>query len=64
MFVKAFCLVFCATLFNLIHGNIFTDPSKLARLVEFQMRLTKMLQAAGDGELSTIPQGILVGLLR
>ena len=64
MFAKTFTLAFCAALFNLVHGNIFTDPSKLARLVEFQISLTKILQTARDGELLNISPEILVGFMR
>ena len=47
-----------------MHGNIFTDPTKLTRLVEFQVRVVKILQTSEDVELLNIPQDILVGLVR
>ena len=64
MFKKAIILVLFAAFFNVMHGNIFTDPTKLARLVEFQIRVVKILQASEDVELLNIPQDILVGLIR
>ena len=64
MFKKAIILVFFASFFNLMHGNIFTDPTKLSRLVEFQIRVVKILQTSEDVDLLEIPQDILVGLLR
>ena len=64
MLKKAIILLLFAIFFNVMHGNIFTDPTKLTRLVEFQVRVVKILQTSEDVELLNIPQDILVGLVR
>lgn len=64
MFKEAIIFVLFSVFFNLMHGNIFTDPTKLTRLVEFQIQVVKILQKSEDVELLNIPQDILVGLVR
>ena len=64
MFKKEITLIFYFTFLNVINGSIFTDPTKLNRLVEFQIRLIEILQASEDVELLDVPQNILVGLIR
>ena len=64
MFKEAIILVLFVAFFNVLHGNIFTDPTKLSRLVEFQIQVVKILQTSEDVDLLEIPQDILVGLLR
>ena len=51
-------------LIHLISSNIFTDPIKLTRLFEFQMRLSRMLDTISDEELLKIPQDTLIKLFR
>ena len=60
----AFATLFTTTLLTLINGNIFTDPTKLARLFELQMRLSKILPDISDEELVVVPQDILLGMVR
>ena len=64
MLKKAIILLLFTIFFNVMHGNIFTDPTKLTRLVEFQVRVVKILQTSEYVELLNIPQDILVGLVR
>ena len=64
MFKTAIPLIFYFIFQNVINGSIFTDPTKLNRLVEFQIRLIEILQTSDDVDLLDVPQNILVGLLR
>ena len=64
MFKTAIPLIFYFIFQNVINGSIFTDPTKLNRLVEFQIRLIEILQTSDDADLLDVPQNILVGLLR
>ena len=60
----AFITLFTTNLLQLINGNIFTDPTKLARLFELQMRLSKLLPDISNEELAIVPQEILLGIVR
>lgn len=64
MFKKEITFIFYFTFLNVVNGSIFTDPTKLTRLVKFQIRLIELLQASEDLELLDVPQNILVGLIR
>ena len=49
---------------KLTHGNIFTDPTKLACLFDFQLRLSKILYTVNDEELAKVPRDVVIGLFR
>ena len=64
MFRVVFYSVLSITFIWSVSGNIFTDPVKLRRLFECQMRLSKILSNIDDEELSELPKDVLIHLLR
>ena len=59
-----YVVLLITTLIKLTCGNIFTDPTKLARLFELQMRLSKLLPEISNEELAIVPQEIFLGIVR
>ena len=45
-------------------SNVFTDPIKLRRLFEFQIRLSRNLPTISTKELSILPKDVLINLYR
>lgn len=64
MFKFPFIISVFLAFLHLIHGNVFTDPSKLARLAKFQMSIKNIISAANTEELATLPKELLVELTR
>ena len=63
-FRLTFVVLTTTYLLKCISGNIFTEPTKLLSLFDFQLRLSKILQIVSDEELANVPQDVLIGLVR